>query len=147
MSRGRRKKCAGFTLLEVLIVVAILGLLATIVAVNLAGRVEESKVTKARLQIAEFKKAIELFKLDTGRYPTAEEGLGALVKKPADAKKWKKGGYLDGTDKVPQDPWQNPYVYVYGGSEDKKFTLISYGVDGNKGGEGYDADISSRDTD
>jgi len=147
MSRNRRKTRAGFTLLEVLIVVAILGLLATIVAVNLAGRVEEARITQARLQINQFKKAIELFKLDTGRYPTTEEGLSALVKKPADVKKWKKGGYLDGTDKIPLDPWKNPYVYIYGGSEDERFTIVSYGPDGKKGGEGANADISSSDTD
>jgi len=135
---------SGFTLLEVLIVVAILGLLATIVAVNMAGRVQGARYTKARLDIENFKKAIELFKLDTGRYPKAQEGLAALVEKPADVKKWNAGGYLE-SKTIPKDPWGNDYVYIFGGSEDIKYEIVSYGADGKKGGEGYDADILSNE--
>ncbi|GAC1599651.1 MAG: type II secretion system major pseudopilin GspG [Ramlibacter sp.] len=132
--RGR-----GFTLVELLVVLAILALLAGIVGPKVLGQLGGAKAKTAAVQIADLEKTLELFKLDVGRYPTAEEGLDALVKKPASAASWS-GPYLKGG--VPLDPWSHPYVYrpVAGGS----FEILSLGADGAPGGEGENADIHNK---
>ncbi|MSO97522.1 MAG: type II secretion system protein GspG [Rhodospirillaceae bacterium] len=135
----RSRLQAGFTLLEMLVVLVIIGLLAGLVGPQLLGRVDTSKVIAADTQIRMLKASIETMRLDIGRFPTEEEGLAMLMTPPQDervARKWR-GPYL--SENVPLDPWGNPYVYrpVTGTT----MTLFSYGADGQLGGEGIDADI------
>jgi general secretion pathway protein G len=130
---------AGFTLIEIMVVVFILGLLVTLVAPKIIGRTDEARRTKAAADIRGIEEALHLFKLDNGFYPGTGEGLGALVQQPANARNWNADGYLD---KVPTDPWGNQYVYFSDGS---RFVVKSYGADGQDGGEGKDGDISSEE--
>ena len=130
-------KNRGFTLLELLVVIVIVGLLAGYVAPKYFSQVGKSEVQVARAQVESLEKALDQFRLDMRRYPTAEEGLEALVAKPANANGWS-GPYLKKA--VPSDPWGHPYVYrTPGGKGD--FDLFSYGRDGKPGGAGEDADI------
>jgi general secretion pathway protein G len=140
----------GFTLIEILIVVIIIGLLAALVAPRLVGKLTESKEKIAKQQIAMLSTAVELFRADVGRYPTTQEGLEALIKKPESVPDnlWK-GPYIKG-NKLPLDPWGNPYHYF--GPDDPKtkekgvdYLIISYGSDGKEGGEGEAKDISNAD--
>ncbi|MBP1722446.1 MAG: ral secretion pathway protein [Deltaproteobacteria bacterium] len=139
----RKKKPGGFTLIELMVVIVILGILAGLVLPRFMGRTEEAKKTKARLQIENLEAALKLYKLDNGAYPTTEQGLEALTLKPSAGvipKSWREGGYLEKT-KVPEDPWGRPYVYVSPGIKNKDFDLRSLGADGEEGGEGENADI------
>jgi len=139
---GRLRDRAGFTLIEIMVVIVILGLLAALVVPKLIGRTEEAKKTQARVQIRSVEQALELFKLDNGFFPTTDQGLGALVRLPDTGrapKNYRKGGYLD---RVPKDPWGNAYAYVSPGSHGD-YDISSYGADGAQGGEGEDADINS----
>lgn len=143
---GRNRLCglAGFTLLELMVVIVILGLLAALVVPKLIGRTEEAKRTQTRLQIKNIEQALQLFKLDNGFYPATEQGIEALVRAPEIGrvpKNYRKGGYLD---RVPKDPWGNPYVYVSPGSQGD-YDITSYGADAVPGGDGEDADINSWD--
>ena len=134
----------GFTLLEVIVVVFILGLLAAIVAPRLMGRADDARVTEAKVQIKNIETALKLFKLDSGFYPASEQGLEALVQKPTAGREtpnWRQGGYLEQSH-VPKDPWGNPYIYTSPGVNGE-YDIISLGADGKQGGEGYDADIKS----
>jgi len=134
----------GFTLIEIMVVVVILGILASYVAVRWVGRTEEAQRTQARVQIEGFGTALALYKLDNGTYPSTEQGLQALVEPPTVGqlpRKWKEGGYLE-KKQVPKDPWGNDYVYLSPGLHDE-YDLSSYGKDGVQGGEGRDADINS----
>lgn len=133
---------AGFTLIEVMVVVAILGILATIVMTNVIGKDDQARVTTAQASLKSVANALDMYKLDNHKYPTTDEGLGALVEKPSSAKTWPDGGYITGG--LPQDPWGNPFQYVYPGSEGRKYDLYSLGADGAEGGEGFDADIYHR---
>ena len=137
--KTRFRSQAGFTLIEVMVVVAILGILATIVMTNVIGKDDQARVTTAQTSLKAVANALDMYKLDNHKYPTTDEGLQALVEKPASAKSWPDGGYLSGG--MPQDPWGNPFQYVYPGSEKLKFDLYSLGADGAEGGEGFDADI------
>ena len=142
--RGTR----GFTLIELLVVIAILGILAAIIAPKVIGRADEAKVTEAKVQIRNLETALKMYKLDNGAYPSTEQGIAALVEKPATGivpKNWRQGGYLE-KKKVPTDPWGNQFVYVSPGLNDD-YDIISYGADGAKGGEKFDADIESWDLD
>lgn len=134
------KKNKGFTLIEILIVVMIIAMIASLVAPKLFKKVEKSKREIAKTQIYLLENAIKMFKLDTGRYPTQQEGFKALFKKPEDTPNWD-GPYLE--KEVPKDPWGRDYVYKYS-EEDNAFTIISYGADGKPGGEGENQDISNR---
>ncbi|MEK6726302.1 MAG: type II secretion system major pseudopilin GspG [Deltaproteobacteria bacterium] len=132
----------GFTLIEVMVVVVILGILAAIIVPRIMGRPEEAKRTKAAVDIKGVEQALNLYKLDNGMYPNTEQGLEALVNKPETApvpNKWKEGGYLS---KVPLDPWGRPYQYLSPGDHGD-FDLYSHGADGEPGGEGKDADVES----
>jgi general secretion pathway protein G len=132
----------GFTLLEILVVVVILGILASIIVPKIMRRPEEARRTKAIVDIKAIETALNLYRLDNGVYPSTEQGLEALVEKPTTGvipRDWKEGGYLD---KVPKDPWGNPFVYLSPGIH-KEFDLVSYGSDGVEGGEGKDADIDN----
>src|SRR5262245_31235100 len=131
---------AGFTLIEIMVVVFILGLLVTLVAPKIIGRTDEARRTKALADIKGIEEALHLFKLDNGYYPTTGEGLQGLVQRPANARNFSPDGYLD---KVPIDPWGNPYAYFSDGQE---FIIKSYGADGTEGGEGKNADIDNRNT-
>jgi general secretion pathway protein G len=138
---------SGFTLIEIMVVIVILAMLAAIVGPKLMGRTDDAKVTDARVQIKNMETALKFYKLDTGVYPSTEQGLNALVTLPTVGvipKSYKEGGYLE-SKKVPKDPWGNDYLYVSPG-EHGDFDLFCYGADGAKGGEGKNADITSWDT-
>ena len=129
---------AGFTLLEMLVVLVIIGLLAGLVGPQLMSRVDTSKVTAADTQVRMLKSALDTMRLDIGRYPTKDEGLAMLVEPPKDeraARKWQ-GPYL--SEALPNDPWGNPYQYAPAGNA---VFLFSYGADGQPGGEGINADV------
>lgn len=131
----------GFTLIEMLVVLVIIGMLAGLVGPKLFGRVDSSKVQTAGAQIKMFKGSLETFRLDVGRFPTQAEGLPALNQPPADERaraRWH-GPYLD--QDVPLDPWGNPYLYSVPGANSQPFALYSLGGDGKRGGEGTDADV------
>jgi general secretion pathway protein G len=129
----------GFTLLELLVVIVIIGLLAAYVGPKYFSQLGKSEVTVAKAQIEAFEKALDTFRLDVGRYPTTEEGLAALLTKPAAATRWN-GPYLKKS--VPQDPWGHTYVYRAPGNKGE-FDILSYGKDGQPGGDGDNADISN----
>lgn len=134
----------GFTLIELMVVIVILGILAAVVAPRIMGRADEAKVTEARVQIKNFETALKLYKLDNSRYPSTEQGLEALVAAPTTGKvphKWRKGGYLE-SRRIPADPWRNPYLYASPGLHGD-FDIISYGADSARGGIDFDADIES----
>jgi general secretion pathway protein G len=133
----------GFTLIEIMVVVVILGVLAALVVPRFLNRPDEARVTKAQVDIKSLEEALGLYKLDNSYYPSTEQGLRALVNKPETGRiptKYAVGGYLK---KVPVDPWNNEYVYLSPGLHSNDFDLISYGADGEPGGEGTDADINS----
>ncbi len=138
--KKNRKHQAGFTLVELLVVMVILVLLASLVAPRVIGYLGSSKVKTAKIQIESLSTSLELFKLDAGRYPTSQEGLTALVKRPTNISVWN-GPYLK-KNKVPNDPWGNSYVYKQPG-EKTEFDIISYGADGKSGGNDENGDISS----
>lgn len=137
---GYRRE-AGFTLIEMLVVLVIIGLLAGLVGPKLFGKVDSSKVQTAQTQVKMLKSALESMRLDVGRFPTAAEGLALLNTQPQDDKlrtRWH-GPYLDG--EIPDDPWGMPYQYSIPGSNGQPFALYSFGADGKAGGEGLDADV------
>lgn len=143
---SRARDRAGFTLLEIMVVIVILGLLAALVVPKLIGRTEEAKRTQSRIQIKNVEQALQLFKLDNGFYPATEQGLEALVRAPETGrvpKNYRKGGYID---RLPKDPWGNAYVYISPGAHGD-YDITSYGADDVPGGEGEDADINSWDAD
>ncbi|WP_101759476.1 type II secretion system major pseudopilin GspG [Oceanicoccus sp. KOV_DT_Chl] len=138
------KRSAGFTLIEIMVVVVIISVLIGLVAPNILGRVDEARVTAAQTDIATMEQALEMYKLDNQTYPTTDQGLQALVQKPTSSpapKKWNPAGYLK-KGKLPVDPWGAEYNYISPGSAGP-FDLYSYGADGREGGEGYDADIGN----
>lgn len=145
--RGSRVGECGFTLLEILVVVLIITILATIVGVRVANRPDEARVAAARAQIAGLKTALRLYRMDNGRLPTQQQGLHALCERPQvepRPRAYREDGYLD-SHRVPDDPWGKPYVYLVPGRLGDPFEIISYGADGEPGGEGVEADISSAD--
>ena len=132
----------GFTLLEVMVVVVILGILAALVVPKIISRPDEARALAARQDIASLMQALKLYRLDNQRYPTTEQGLQALVARPASAPpapNWKTGGYVE---RLPKDPWGNPYQYLNPGVRGE-LDVFSMGADGAAGGEGNDADIGS----
>jgi len=134
----------GFTLIEVMVVIVIIGVLAALIVPQVMSRPDEARATAARTDIASIKQALNLYKLDNYRYPTTEQGLQALVKKPSVAplaENWKGNGYLE---RVPKDPWGNPYRYLHPGLHGE-IDVMSLGADGEAGGEGNEADIGSWD--
>ena len=140
---GSPSRDGGFTLLEILIVITILGILASLVAIRVMDRPGEARTLKAELDIKTLENALKLFKLDNAFYPSTEQGIGALVEQPSVgriSKNWREGGYLE-KGVVPEDPWGNDYLYLSPGINNKDFDLFSYGADGEEGGEGEDADI------
>jgi general secretion pathway protein G len=145
LKEKRKDRRAGFTLIELMVVIAILGILAALVAPTIIGRKEDAMRAAAKAQIKNFEQALKLFYVDNGFYPSTEQGLQALVEKPTIGRiptRWREGGYLE-SKTVPKDPWGNPYVYISPGIHNRDFDIISYGADGQEGGEGKDADIQS----
>lgn len=140
-SIDKRTTSRGFTLIEIMVVMVILGLLVAIVAPNIMGRSDQAKVTIAETQLKNIQSALDLYRLDNSQYPSTQQGLEALVSKPSgspEPKNWNPDGYLPG---VPEDPWGAAFQYVSPGSEGP-YDLYSYGSDGQEGGDGDAADIS-----
>ena len=130
----------GFTLLELLVVILIIGLLTGIVAPRFLSQISKSEVTTAKAQIDAFDKALQAFRIDVGRYPSASEGLQVLVTAPANEPRWR-GPYLK--DNIPLDPWGQPYQYRQPSTRGKDYDVVSYGRDRAAGGTGDDADITN----
>jgi general secretion pathway protein G len=134
----------GFTLIELMVVIVILGILAGLIVPRIMGRPEEAKQLKAKIQIESLETTLKLYKLDTGMYPDTEQGLQALIEFPTTGtltKNWRKGGYLE-KGKLPKDPWKNDFVYLSPGVHGV-YDIISYGADGIPGGEDKNKDINS----
>lgn len=142
--KGYFNNTRGFTLIELMVVMVILGILAGLIVPRIMDRPEEARRTKAAIQIQSIEQSLKLYKLDNGQYPSTEQGLQALVEAPSVgrlAKKWREGGYLD-KGRVPKDPWDNEFVYISPGLHGD-FDLSSYGPDGEPGGDGSDADVNN----
>ncbi len=142
----RRIRCnAGFTLIEVMVVIIILGLLAAIVMPRLVGQTDKARYEQAKIQMRILEDALKRYKLENGRFPTTGQGLQALVQKPSSPpipRNWPTGGYLDKPE-VPPDPWGNEFIYVSPGQNGPDYDMVSLGADGIEGGEGYDQDVQS----
>ena len=137
-----RRRIRAFTLIEVMVVIAILAVLAALIVPKVMSRPDEARVVAARQDIASLLQSLKLYRLDNLRYPTTEQGLAALVTRPSLAPvppNWKPGGYLE---RLPRDPWGNPYQYLSPGLHGE-VDVFSFGADGTAGGEGFDADIGS----
>jgi general secretion pathway protein G len=137
-----RKRHSGFTLIEVMIVIVILGVLAALIVPKVMGRPDEARIAAAKQDIFTIMQSLKLYKLDNRRYPTTEQGLVALVQKPSQAplpQNWSAGGYLE---RLPNDPWGQPYQYLNPGLHGE-IDVMSFGADGQPGGQGVDADIGN----
>lgn len=132
---------SGFTLMELLVVIVILGILVTIVVRNVQGRIPKARVAAVKAQMREFENALDEYKLDNGQYPSTEQGLAALAAKPATGtipKNYAEGGYMK---RIPKDPWGNPYEYVSQNDGLGSYEITTFGRDGREGGEGEDKDL------
>lgn len=144
-ARYHPSRSRGFTLIEIMVVVIILGILAAIVAPNVMGRIDQAQVTRAKADLRAIENALNFYRLDNFSYPTSEQGLEALVSRPNDPnlRNWKEGGYLP---RVPKDPWGNGYVYLHPGNHGE-IDVYTLGRDGRPGGEELDADIGNWELD
>lgn len=136
---------AGFTLIELMVVIIILGLLAAIVMPRIVGETDKARYGAAQAQMRILEDALKRYKLDSGVFPSTEQGLESLVRKPSSGilpRNWPEGGYLD-KQEIPRDPWGNAYIYVAPGQHSPDYDMRSLGADGLEGGEGYNADIES----
>ncbi len=139
---GGKHTQRGFTLIEIMVVVVIIGVLGALIVPKLIGRTDEARITAAKQDVGTLMQALRLYRLDNQRYPTTEQGLQALVTKPAfgpPASGWRSGGYIE---KLPKDPWGNPYQMLSPGIR-SDIDVFSYGADGQPGGAGNDADVGS----
>ncbi len=143
-----RNDSRGFTLIELMVVIVILGILAGLIVPRIMGRPDEARQLKAKVQIESLETTLKLYKLDNGAYPSTEQGLQALIEQPTTGdipKKWREGGYLE-KGKLPKDPWGNEFIYLSPGTHGE-YDIMSYGADGVPGGEGKNADINSWEID
>ena len=141
--RRAAERTRGFTLIEIMVVVIIIGLLAAVIVPQVVGQVDKARVAKAKHDIQSLETALTLYRLDNSKYPTSEQGLQALVTQPTDPsiKNWRPGGYIQ---RISKDPWGNDYQYVYPGTHGRgEYDLFSLGADGAPGGDGIDADIGN----
>ena len=141
MAERRHRREAGFTLIEIMVVVVILGILAALVAPNVISRIDDAQINRAKQDIRAVESALHLYRLDNFKYPSTDQGLDALVTQPADPsiRNWRQGGYLD---KLPMDPWGAPYQYLYPG-QNGEFDVFTLGADQQPGGEGINSDIGN----
>lgn len=143
-SSRRGLRVRGFTLIEIMVVITILGILAALIVPRVVGRTDDARVAAARQDIASIMQALKLYRLDNGRYPTTEQGLRSLIEKPNGEpvpNNWKQGGYLE-RSALPKDPWGKEYQYLSPGLRGE-IDVFSFGRDGQTGGEGPDADVGS----
>jgi general secretion pathway protein G len=136
------RSARGFTLIEIMVVVVIIGLLAAVILPNIFSNLSKAQITKAKSDIQAIEGGLTMYKLDNYKYPSTDLGLNALVQRPNDptVRNWREGGYLK---RVSNDPWGNPYQYVFPGTRGQEFDLYSFGADGQEGGEGENADIGN----
>ena len=141
-SRKFRHVQRGFTLIEIMVVVVIIGLLAAFILPNVFGNVIKAQIAKVKGDIQGIETALTMYKLDNYKYPSTDLGLAALVQRPNDptVRNWREGGYIK---RVSKDPWGNPYQYVFPGTRGQEYDLYSFGADGQEGGEGPNADIGN----
>jgi general secretion pathway protein G len=142
-TRFRRLR-RGFTLLEVMAVLIIIGLLATLVVTKVAGKIDQARVTTTKANLKSLHAAVNQFKMDTGRFPSEDAGLIELIEQPSDVINYEPGGYLETTD-IPKDAWGRDFIYELFPESGKPFVIKSLGADGEGGGEDYDADLLSTD--
>lgn len=135
---------SGFTMVELMAVIIIIGLLAGVAAVKVVGQIDKARVTTTKANLKMLHSAVTQFKLDTGRFPDEEEGLDVLIEKPSDVMDYEPGGYLETTE-IPKDAWGEEFMYERFPESGKPFVIISYGADKEEGGEDYDADLFSTD--
>ncbi len=140
--RRQVSKTRGFTLIEIMVVVVIIGLLAAVIVPQVVGQVEKARLAKAKQDIQGLETALTMYKLDNSKYPSTDQGLTSLVVQPTDPsiRHWKPGGYVK---RVQKDPWDNDYQYVYPGTHGGEYDLFSLGADGQPGGEGENADLGN----
>jgi general secretion pathway protein G len=136
------RRMRGFTLIEIMVVVIIIGLLAAVIVPQVVGRVDDARISKAKQDIQALESALVMFKLDNFKYPSTDQGLRALVQQPTDPtiRNWRTGGYLK---RVSKDPWGNDYLYVFPGPRGGEYDLYTLGADAQPGGEGPNADIGN----
>ena len=141
-SQGQKRSDLGFTLIEVMVVIAIIGIMATLIVPQIMSKPDEARVIAAKQDVSSIVQALKLYRLDTGRYPTTEQGLAALVNKPSGEpipRNWKANGYID---RLPKDPWGFAYQYLNPGVH-SEIDVFSLGADNKPGGSGFDADIGN----
>jgi len=145
MEKTRIKKIRrGFTMIELMAILVIIGLLAALVAREVVSKIDQARVTTTKANLKILHTAVNQFKMDTGRFPTEDEGLKVLVEQPTDVKNYSPGGYLETTE-VPKDAWGREFIYELSPESGKPFVIKSLGADGEEGGEGYDKDLLSTD--
>ena len=138
------KMQSGFTMVELMAMLIIIGLLATLVVTKVATKIDQARVTTTQANLKILHSAVNQFKMDTSRFPTEEDGLMELIEQPSDVENYEPGGYLETTE-LPKDGWGNDFYYQLYPESGKPFVIISYGADGEEGGEDYDADLYSTD--
>jgi general secretion pathway protein G len=143
-NKGQRRLRRGFTMVELMAVLIILGLLAAVVVKNFVGQVDRGRVITTKASLRQLHTAINQFQMDNGRWPTEDEGLSILVQQPADVKNYPPGGYIETTE-VPKDAWNRDFIFELYPETGKAFVIKSLGADGQEGGEGYNADLLSTD--
>ena len=144
MKKRKRDVRAGFTMVELMAVLIILGLLATLVVTKVASKIDQARVTTTKANLKSLHAAVNQFKMDTGRFPSEEMGLEELIEQPSDVEHWEPGGYLETTE-IPRDGWGEEYIYERCPESGKPFVIRSFGADKEEGGESYDTDLLSTD--